>query len=174
MEREKKNTPPITFATRLVLPEQPTRRSRRRHTDESTEKPVLSEARLREEAAWKQVEETGKPVLLDDTLLMPSDMSLLDAVEYLPEDVREQTRSAARRKITEVYMIMVKSMRAQIIEKAKENPEGESYNTMPYAAQLAIADWLVRRDLKWPDVPIEKVLEEYGLKKNSETGYWES
>jgi hypothetical protein len=35
----------------------------------------LSEEELHERAAWRKVQKTGKPVLLDDKLLMPSGMS---------------------------------------------------------------------------------------------------
>lgn len=54
---------------------------------------ILTEDELREQAAWKQVEETGEPVQFEDTLLIPEGMSFWEAVEFLPDGIGKQTRS---------------------------------------------------------------------------------
>ena len=64
--------PPTHFVTRLTLPAQSRAKSRGRKDEASAETTqIVPEARLREQAAWKQVEETERPVRFEDKLLIP-------------------------------------------------------------------------------------------------------
>lgn len=167
----KNQQPPTKFATRLTLPEDPKSKSRRRKTEPVAAKErVLSEAELREEAAWRQVEETGKPAQFEDTLLIPEGMSFWEAVEFLPEGIREQTRLAMQKKIAEVHFDLVRQKRDQILEKAAEDSKWEQYKAFPYAAQMAIADSIVRQQLEMSEIPIPELIELYGGKIEKTTG----
>jgi hypothetical protein len=160
-----KQQSPIKIATRLLISEEPKSKSRRRKSEPGERKErVLSEAELREEAAWRQVEETGKPVQFEDTLLIPEGMSFWEAVEFLPEGIREQTSSAMEEKIAEVHFDLVRRRRDQILEKAVEDSKWEQYKTFPYAAQMAIADSIVRQQLGMPEIPIPELIKLHGGK----------
>lgn len=96
---------PTQFVSRIVLPAQSKAKSRRRRIEpleETTQ--MVSEAILREQAAWKQVEETGKPVQFEDKLFIPDGMSIWKAIEFLPDGIREQVRSAMQQKVADVYL----------------------------------------------------------------------
>jgi hypothetical protein len=121
-----------------------------------------SEAELREQAAWKQVEETGKPVQFENKLLIPDGMSIWEAVDSLPDGIREQTRSAMQQKVAKAYLGVVKYKHAEIIEKIAEHGKWEKYRTFPYAVQLAIADSLLRQELGLPEISMKELIVTYG------------
>lgn len=163
--------PPTKFATRLTLPENSRSKSRRRKPEPSQEKArKLTVGQLREETAWKQVEETGKPIVFEDTLLIPEGMTFWEAVEFLPEGIREQTRSAMQKKIAEVHFNLVRRKRDQFLVNATEDSKWEQYKTFPYAAQMAIADSIVRQQLEMPEIPIPELIELYGGKIEKPSG----
>lgn len=157
--------PPTKFAARLKLPEDSRSRSRRRKSEPVQEKVrELTVGQLREEAAWKQVEETGKPMVFEDTLLIPEGMNFWEAVEFLPESIREKTRSAMQKKMAKVHVDLVQRRREQILEKATEDSEWEQYKAFPYAVQMAIADSIVRHQLGMAETPLPELIELYGGK----------
>jgi hypothetical protein len=125
---------------------------------------------LREQAAWAQVEETGKPVLFEDEILIPDGMNPWEAIELLPDGIREQTRSALQKHVGKAFIGLVKKRRADILEKIAEDSKWEQYRTFPYAAQMAIADSLVRQWLGLPEVPVKELIEAYGGKVESTSG----
>lgn len=157
--------PPTKFATRLTLEEDSKSKSRRRKSEPVQEKVrELTVGQLREQAAWKQVEETGKPMVFEDTLLIPEGMTFWEAVEFLPDGIREQTASAMQKKLAEVHYDLVRRQRAEILEKIAEKSEWKEYETFPYAAQMAIADSIVRQKFEMPEIPMKELIELYGGK----------
>lgn len=154
---------PIRLVTRLVLSEAATSK-RRRKKEESPPPPPreLSEEEQREAEGWKQVKETGKPVLVDDKLLIPGEMSPWDAVEHLPDGLREHTRKAMQEKVAEVVTVLIKRMRERLLTELGDEDQRAEYRTHPYAVQMAMAETLVRHQLKWPEVPMKDLLRQYG------------
>jgi hypothetical protein len=166
-----KDRPYVKLTARLTLPEQSRTRSRRRKSPAATRKVrEPSEAKLREQAAWKLVEETGKPVLFEDQILIPDDMNPWEAIELLPDGIREQTRSALQKHVGKAYIGLVKKQRAEILEKIEEEGKWEQYRTFPYAAQMAVADSLVRRRLGFPEESVKEPVKIHGGKVESTSG----
>jgi hypothetical protein len=156
------NQPIRRFAFRGKLPDIDDRKPRRRRKSPEPEIPrVKSDAELREEAAWKQVEEIGKPVILDDCLLVPNGMSALEAIEFLPDGVREQTEEAWNAKLTEVYRIFLEGAERQLREKAEKDGKLEWYDSLPWAARAALKESVVRQQLGYPEVPLEELIRQY-------------
>jgi len=156
---------PTQFVSRIVLPAQSKAKSRRRKTEpleETTQ--MVSEAMLRERAAWKQVEETGKPLQFEDKLFIPDGMSIWKAIEFLPDGIREQVRSAMQQKVADVHFRLVQQQRTEILKKGEDDSKWAEYRTFPYVAQLAVADWLVRQKLGFPEMSIRELIEVYGGK----------
>jgi hypothetical protein len=154
---------PTRFAARLTLPAQSKTKSKGRKDESPAETTrIVSEAKLREEAAWKQVEETGKPVQFEDQLLMPEGMSFWEAIESLPDGVREQVRSAMQKTVGDAYLGLVRRERDRILEMGVEDSQFAAYRTFPHAAQLALADSIVRQRLEFPEIPLIELIELYG------------
>jgi hypothetical protein len=157
--------PVARFETCIALDEEPKRKSRRRKPAETSAPPrVLSEEEQRKQAAWREVEQTGKPVVYDDTLLIPEGMSPWDAIEFLPDGVREATHKTMQQTAAEAYFILVKGMRETILEEADKRPEWNQYKTYSYAVQMAIADSIYRDQNNMPEVPIKELLKRYGAR----------
>lgn len=155
--------PVLKMETVLVLEDEPKRKSRRRKSTPSPEPPrPLSEREQRKQAAWQEVEQTGKPVVFEDTLLIPSGMGPWQAIEFLPDGVREATEAAMQQTAAEAYIKMVESTRARILEETAKRDERSDYQTFSYAVQMAIADSITRRQLDLPELPIRELLKRYG------------
>lgn len=150
------------FAARFNLPDVDERKPRRRRAMPGPETPrVKSEKELREDAAWKRVEETGKPVVLDDCLLLPNGMSVSEAIQFLPDDVRERTEEAWDAKLSQVYQILIDGAEEQIRKKVEEDGKLAWYNALPWAARASFIESVVRRQMGWPEVSFEELLERY-------------
>lgn len=152
------------FTTRMKLPDSPRRKSKRKSAAEELPPRPKSEQELREEAAWKQVEETGKPVVLDGNLLLPDGMKLKEAFQFLPEPLREETADAWDRKLSEVWEYISRSTEEQIRQKAQEEGKLEYYNSLPVYARTALLESVIRQQWGYPEVPFEQLLEKW---KNS-------
>lgn len=152
--------PPIVgFTTRLKLPES---KRRRKRVDSVPDTPRLkSEEELREEAAWKQVEETGKPVVFDQHLLIPEGMSVWQAIEFLPDGVREPTKAALGAKVSEAWQLIFNSTEQRIRKNAEEKGQLERYNSLPPYARNALTESVVREQWKLPQVPLEELLQQW-------------
>jgi len=162
MPASSKDRQPLELVWRLTLPEQPSKRTSCHRSTSSTEQTYTpSEAEFREQAAWQQVRGTGKPVHFEDKWLMPEGMSVWDAIELLPEGIREQTRTAMQQRVAEAYYAAIKRTRA-IIREVAERSEVEQYDSLPYAAQMAIAESVVRQQLELPEIPLEELIKRYG------------
>jgi hypothetical protein len=153
----------LRFATRLELPQDETRRKKKRkESDPEVPVRILSNEQLREEAAWHQVQETGKPLIFEGTLLLPPNMSLWDAIELLPDDIRDQTREIAQNGMARVVMDVIERTRAEIEERAQQSGDLEKWNSFSHAAQMAIAESVFRHQFGWTEKPVEELLEQYG------------
>ncbi len=153
----------VRFAARLKLPQDTTRSERRRKgTDSEVPPKALSDEQLREEAAWRQVQETGKPVIFEGTLLLPPNLSLWDAIELLPDDVRDQSRAVAQSGAAKIAMRMINHLRVEIGEHAKQSGDLKKWNSFSDATQMAIAESVFRQQYGWPEKPLEELLEQYG------------
>ena len=91
-------------------------------------------------------------------------MNPWEAIEFLPDGVREATRKAMQQTAAEAYLIMVKGMRETILEEADKRPEWHQYKTYSYAVQMAIADSIYRGQNNLPEVPLEELLKRYGAR----------
>jgi hypothetical protein len=150
----------IGFTSRLKLPEAAIAKSRRRKTStEPAPARVKSESELREEAAWKQVEETGKPVLLDGRLLVPDGMQVREAMAYLPDGVREQAIEDLDRKVAGALRILLDGAQNQLRENAKESGKLEEYDALHPIAKEALAESVVRKQMHMPEVPLEEIVD---------------
>ncbi len=153
----------LQFATRLELPKDTIRRKKKRNAAEPEAPPkALSDEQLREEAAWRQVQETGKPVIFEGILLLPPNLSLWDAIELLPNDIRDQTRAVAQSGAAEIAMTMINHLRVEIGEHVKQSGDLEKWNSFSHATQMAIAESVFRQQYGWPEEPLEELLEQYG------------
>jgi hypothetical protein len=167
---------PITLVTRLVIPESATAKRRRKKEEAPPPPRELTEAEQREADGWKQVKETGKPVLVDDKLLIPGEMSPWDAIEHLPDGLREHTRKAMQEKVGGAIMGLINHMRERLLTELGDEAQRAQYRTHPYPVQMAMAETLVRHQLKWPEVPMKDLLRQYGavleedLKKKQDRG----
>jgi hypothetical protein len=162
---------PITLVTRLVISEdKPTKRRRKETPPPPPRK--LSEEEQRVAAGWEQVKETGKPVLVDDKLLIPGEMSPWDAIEHLPDGLREQTRTAMQQKVAGVITHLIERMRERLRTELGDEDQRAEFRTQPYAVQMAMAETMVRHQMGWAEVPMKDLLRRYGavleeeLKKN--------
>lgn len=148
--------PIIQFATKLKLPESTRGRKRK---DRETEPPrPKSEEELREEAARKQVEETGKPVVLDGTLLLPEGMALSKAILFLPDGFREHTEAAWDAKLGEVWGVIFKSTKEQIRKNAEEKGDLERWNSFPLYVKNALTESILRGQWGFLEVPLEELI----------------
>jgi hypothetical protein len=157
---------PITLVTRIPLKESSPKRKRK-----AEDKPLplreLTEEELREDAAWKEVQETGKPVLLGDKLFMPEGMSAWDVIQFLPEEMREQTHVALQHRVSAAFMAAVRGMREHL-QTEEVNSEYEKFNAFPYPAQMAIAENIVRQQFGMPQADIRELLVQYGARLESD------
>lgn len=155
---------PITLVTRIALPETPTtKRRRRKQGDEPASQPrELTEAELQEQEGWKQVAASGKPVLVADKLLIPGEMSPWDAIEYLPDGLREQTRAAMQHKLAGAVQGLIESMRERLSTELGDEAQRENYRKAPYPLQMAMAETLVRPQLGWKELPMKDLVRQYG------------
>jgi len=157
----------LRFASRLKLPESP-RKRKRRDTPEPSQPPrVLSEAERLEETAWKEVAETGKPIFFNGTLLLPEGMSLHEAVEFLPADIRESARQGLDKTSTEIFQILIRGARRQIREELAEQGNLASYDALPEAGKMALDEFVIRQQMGYPEVPLEALIERNAGKNNS-------
>lgn len=161
------NEPIIGFTSRLKLPESTVSKPRRKK-ELSKPAPVRekSEAELREEAAWKQVEETGKPVVLDGRLLVPDGMHARDAMKYLPDGIREQAIEDLDRKLAGAFRILLNGAKRQIREDAEKRGELAEYESLPEIGKRALAEMVVRQQMHMPEVPLEEIIDR--LQKEAE------
>lgn len=152
--------PPIVgFTTRLKLPES---KRRRKRADSVPDTPrQKSEEELREEAAWNQVEETGKPVVFDQHLLIPEGMSVWQAIEFLPDAVREQTKAALGAKVSEAWQMIFNSTEERIRKNAEEKGELERYNSFPPHIKHALTESVVREQWGFPEIPLEELIHKW-------------
>lgn len=151
----------VRWSTRLKLPDSAFRKSRRRKETEAQATRVLTEEELRQEAAWKQVEETGRPVLLDGTLLVPEGMSIWKALEFFPDPIREPATRRLERVVANAYRVLLKGAEGQVREKAMEDGKLEQYDELPGYAKSALAESIVRQQLNMPEVPLEDILDRW-------------
>lgn len=159
--------PPIVgFTTRLNLPE--SKRKRKRALAEPDSPRPKSEEDLREEAAWKQVEETGKPMVLDQELLLPEGMSVAQAIQFLPDGLREQTDAAWNAKLSQIWNFMFESTAQQIRKDVEGNGEWERYNSLPSYAQHAQTESIMREQWNMPKVPFEELVQQWKNPPNEE------
>lgn len=159
MDETNTQPPILKFAARLKLPE--STRGRKRKDREPEPPRPKSEEELHEEAAWKQVEETGKPVVLDQTLLLPEGMSVAEAIQSLPGGLREQTEAAWDAKLSEMWSFIFKSTEEQIRKDMEEKGELERYNSMPSYAKHALTESVTRKQWNLPEVPLESLIEKW-------------
>lgn len=159
MELKVSHEPVLRFATRLKLPE--STRKRKRKEPEPVPPRLKSEKELREDEAWKQVEETGKPVVLDQTLLLPDGMSISQAIQFLPDDVRAETEAGWNAKLRELWGMIFKSTEQQIRKDVEEKGELERYSSLPPYARNALTESVVREQWKLPQVPLEELLQQW-------------
>ena len=157
----------IGFTSRLKLPDSAfVKRRRNKESTEPAPVRVKSESELREEAAWKQVEETGKPVVLDGRLLVPDGMHVREAMEDLPDGIREQAIEDLDQKLAGVFKILLNGAERQIREDAEKRGELAEYETLPQIGRQALAEMVVRKQMNMPEVPIEEIIDR--LQKQSE------
>jgi hypothetical protein len=153
------NQPIRRFAVSLSLSDLNGGKSRRRRGAPVQETPrVKSESELREETAWKQVEETGKPVVLEDCLLLPKGMSVSKAIEYLPENIREKTEEAWHTTLSRVWRLIFDQTEEEIRKKADENGSLSAYDSLPWVAKSALTESIVRQQWNLPEVPLEELI----------------
>jgi hypothetical protein len=153
---------PITLISRIPLPESATSKRRRKKEVPPPPPRELSEEEQREAAGWEQVKETGKPMLVDDKLLIPGEMSPWDAIEHLPDKLREQTRKAMQDNVGGAVMGLIKHMRERLLTELGDEDQRVQYRTHSYAVQMAMAETLVRHQLGWEEVPMKDLLRQYG------------
>lgn len=106
--------------------------------------------------------ETSKPVLFGDKLLIPSGMSAWDAVQFLPEDIRQQTQAGFQHKVSEVYVSIVKQMRARLSTMEAEEAGQKRFNSFSYPAQMAIAETIVRQQFGMPEIGMRELVTRHG------------
>jgi hypothetical protein len=87
-----------------------------------------------------------------------------DAIEFLPDDIRDQTRTAAQKTMAEIVFDMITSTRARLRDEAEKRGELEKWDSFPYAAQMAVAESIVEKQLGWPETPIEELIRQHGGK----------
>ena len=119
-----------------------------------------------EQVAWQQVNETGSPVLFDGKWLMPEGMNPWAAIELLPDGVREQTRAAMQRRVGQILIRIIEHTRNRIREQLTEQDDRAHYDALPRAAQMALAESIVRRQLGFPEIPLYDLMKQYGLAFN--------
>jgi hypothetical protein len=136
-----------------------TKRRRRKESSELAPVRVKSEAELREEAAWKRVEETGKPVVLDGRLLVPDGMHVREAMKYLPDGIREQATEDLDRKLTGALRILLNGAKQQIREDAEKRGKLAEYEALPEIGKRALAEMVVRQQMHMPEVPLEEIID---------------
>ncbi len=151
--------PILRFATRLKLPES-NRKRKRKAAEPDTPRPK-SERELREDAAWKQVEETGKPLVLDQVLLLPEHMSVAEAIQFLPDGIREQTEADWNANMQQVWSFIFESTEERIRKNLAEKGELERYNSFPPYVQHAIIESVVREQWDMPEVPLKELLQQW-------------
>ncbi len=159
MDETNTQPPILKFAARLKLPE--STRGRKRKDREPEPPRPKSEEELREDSAWRQVAETGKPVVLDQTLLLPEGMSVAEAIQFLPGGLREQTEAAWDAKLSEMWNFIFKSTQEQIHKDMEEKGELERYNSMPPYAKHALTESVMRKQWNLPEVPLEGLIEKW-------------
>ena len=153
---------PITLITRIPLPESATSKRRRKKEVPPPPSRELSEEEQHEAAGWEQVKQTGKPVLVDDKLLIPGEMSPWDAIEHLPDGLREHTRKAMQETVGGAVMGLIKHMRERLLTELGDEDQRAQYRIHPYPVQMAMAETLVRHQLGWDEVPMKDLLRQYG------------
>lgn len=157
----------VRWSTRLKLPDSAFGKSRRRKATEAQPARVPTEEELRQETAWKQVEETGKPVLLEGTLLVPEGMSIWKALEHFPDAIREPATRRLKAMAGNAYRVLLDGAMEQVREKAKEDGKLEQYDELPDYAKSALAESVVRQQLNMPDVPFEEILDRWQASSES-------
>jgi len=164
-----KDRPSLQFVLRSAPAEQPRKNAKRRKSTAPPEQPrVRSEAQLREEAAWKQVEDTGKPVLFEGKWLIPVGMSLWDGIELLPDDIRDQVREAVQRRVADIYIGLVQKSRERLRQLAVEQGTIEQFDELQFTGQMAVAESVMREQLGAPEIPMDKLVARY-LPQQSKT-----
>jgi hypothetical protein len=91
-------------------------------------------------------------------------MKVWDAIEFLPDDIRDQTRTAAQDTMAKVIYEMIRSTRARLRDEAEKRGELAKWNSFPDAAQMAVAQSIVEKQLGWPETPIKDLIRQYGGK----------
>lgn len=120
-----------------------------------------------EQVAWQQVHETGSPVLFDGKWLMPEGMNPSEAIELLPDGVREQTRAAMQRRVGQILIRIIERTRNRVREQLTEQEDRAHYDALPRAAQMALAESVVRRQLGFPEISLYDLIKEYRLVFNN-------
>jgi hypothetical protein len=101
-------------------------------------------------------------VLVDDKLLIPGEMNPWDAIEHLPDGLREYTRKAMQQKVAEVATHLIERMRERLLAELGDEDQRAQYRTHPYPVQMAMAETLVRHQMGWHEVPMKDLLRRYG------------
>lgn len=159
----------FAFRVRLSDLDEGTQRRRRSAPVQETAR-VKTEKELREDAAWQQVKQTGKPILFEDCLLLPESMSISEAITYLPDDIREQTGEAWDEKLVQLYGIFLDGAETQLREKMAESGKLDWYDSLPWSVKAALKASIVRQQLGYPEVPLQDLIREYERPEDKSTG----
>jgi len=84
----------------------------------------------------------------------------------MPDGVREQTRAAMQRRVGQILIRIIEHTRNRIRERLTEQGDRAHYDALPRAAQMALAESIVRRQLRFPEVPLYDLMKQYGLAFN--------
>src|SRR5262245_7281152 len=166
VERTSPSQHAIQLVWRVSLPERPKSKTKRRPFALEPSACAPTEALVGEQVAWQQVNETGSPVLFDGKWLMPEGMNPWAAIELLPDGVREQTRAAMQRRVGQILIRIIEHTRNRLREQLTEQDDRAHYDALPRAAQMALAESIVRRQLGFPEIPLYDLMKQYGLAFN--------
>jgi hypothetical protein len=97
---------------------------------------------------------------------MPEGMNPWAAIELLPDGVREQTRAAMQRRVGQILIRIIEHIRNRIREQLTEQDDRAHYDALPRAAQMALAESIVRGQLGFPEIPLYDLMKQYGLAFN--------
>lgn len=74
--------------------------------------------------------------------------------------MREQTQAALQQTVFEVFMAAARRM-CERLKTAEVNTQYEQLNLFPYAAQMTIAENIVRQQFGMPEAGIRELLVQY-------------